>query len=49
MGRVIECPKHNGRFDYVSGKALRAPVLEDVRTYPVKVADGTVFIEVGPD
>ncbi len=21
MGRVIECPKHNGRFDYVSGKA----------------------------
>jgi len=47
MGRVIECPKHNGRFDYVSGKALGAPVLEDVRTYPVKVADGTVFIEVG--
>ena len=47
MGRVIECPKHNGRFDYVSGKALGAPVLEDIRTYPVKVADGTVFIEVG--
>jgi 3-phenylpropionate/trans-cinnamate dioxygenase ferredoxin subunit len=47
MGRVIECPKHNGRFDYVSGKALGAPVLEDVRTYPVKVVDGTVFIEVG--
>ena len=47
MGRVIECPKHNGRFDYVSGKALGAPVLEDVRTYPVTVADGTVFIEIG--
>jgi hypothetical protein len=26
---------------------LGAPVLEDVRTYPVMVADGTVFIEVG--
>ena len=47
MGRVIECPKHNGRFDYVSGKALGAPALEDIRTYPVKVADGTVFIEAG--
>jgi len=47
MGRVIECPKHNGRFDYVSGNALGAPVLEDVRTYPVKVTDGTVFIEIG--
>jgi 3-phenylpropionate/trans-cinnamate dioxygenase ferredoxin subunit len=47
MGRVIECPKHNGRFDYVSGKALGAPVLEDVRTYPVKVVDGTVLIDTG--
>jgi len=47
MGSVIECPKHNGRFDYISGKALGAPVLEDVRTYPVKVLGGTVFIDVG--
>ena len=47
MGGVIECPKHNGRFDYTSGKALGAPVLVDVRTYPAKVIDGTVYIEVG--
>ena len=47
MGGVIECPKHNGRFDYTSGKALGAPVLVDVRTYPAKVLDGTVYIEVG--
>lgn len=45
-GDVIECPKHNGRFDYTSGKALGAPVLVDVRTYPAKVIDGTVYIEV---
>ena len=25
MDDVIECPKHNGRFDYTSGKALGAP------------------------
>jgi len=47
IGSVIECPKHNGRFDYTSGRALGAPVLVDVRTYPVKVADGTVYIEIG--
>ena len=47
MGDVIECPKHNGRFDYTSGQALGAPVLTDIRTYPVKVMDGTVYIEVG--
>jgi len=47
IGSVIECPKHNGRFDYTSGRALGAPVLVNVRTYPVKVADGTVYIDVG--
>jgi 3-phenylpropionate/trans-cinnamate dioxygenase ferredoxin subunit len=45
-GRVIECPMHNGRFDYTSGQALGPPVLTDLRTYPVKVVDGTVYIEV---
>ena len=46
MGRVIECPKHNGRFDYASGKALGVPVLVDIRTYPVKVTGGTLYLEV---
>ena len=47
MGDVIECPMHNGRFDYTSGKALGAPVLVDFRTYPTRVIDGTVYIDVG--
>ncbi|MGD9527836.1 MocE family 2Fe-2S type ferredoxin [Pseudonocardia sp.] len=47
MEGVIECPKHNGRFDYRTGKALAAPVLVDVRTYPTKVEGDTVYIEVG--
>src|SRR5271156_2739688 len=42
MDGVIECPKRNGRFDYTSGKALGAPVLTDIRTYPTKVMDDTV-------
>jgi 3-phenylpropionate/trans-cinnamate dioxygenase ferredoxin component len=47
MGQLIECPKHNGRFDYTTGQALGAPVLVDIRTYPTRVIDGTVYIEVG--
>ncbi|HEY1641437.1 MAG TPA: MocE family 2Fe-2S type ferredoxin [Streptosporangiaceae bacterium] len=47
MGAVIECPGHNGRFDYTSGQALGAPVLTDVRTYPVRVAGGIVYIDAG--
>ena len=44
MDNIIECPKHNGRFNYKTGEAKGAPVCVDLRTYPVKVEDGTVFI-----
>ncbi|WP_172330102.1 MocE family 2Fe-2S type ferredoxin [Mangrovicoccus sp. HB161399] len=43
---VIECPKHNGQFDYRTGEAMRAPVCKDLGTYPVKVEGTDVLIEV---
>ncbi|WP_421577669.1 MocE family 2Fe-2S type ferredoxin [Shinella sp. M31] len=46
MDHIIECPKHNGRFNYKTGEAKGAPVCVDLRTYPVKVEGGTVFISV---
>ena len=47
MDDIIECPKHNGRFDYKTGAARGAPVCVDLRTYPVKVEDGKVFLRIG--
>jgi len=46
MDNVIECPVHNGRFDYTTGKALGAPVCVNLKTYPVKVEDGQVLIDL---
>ena len=46
MGKIIECPKHNGRFDYTSGVAKGAPVCVNLATYPVKVEDGRVRLKV---
>ena len=46
MDYVIECPKHNGQFDYRTGEAKRAPVCINLKTYPVKVEGTRVFIEV---
>ncbi|WP_159588066.1 MocE family 2Fe-2S type ferredoxin [Chelativorans xinjiangense] len=46
MDYIIECPKHNGRFDYRTGEAKGAPVCVNLKTYPVKVEDGRVFIDV---
>jgi 3-phenylpropionate/trans-cinnamate dioxygenase ferredoxin subunit len=44
MGDLIECPKHNGRFDYRNGEAKRAPVCVNLRTYEVRVDAGRVLI-----
>ena len=47
VDHTIECPKHNGRFDYTTGRALGAPVCVDLRTYPVKVEGGFVLVDIG--
>jgi 3-phenylpropionate/trans-cinnamate dioxygenase ferredoxin subunit len=47
MDDIIECPKHNGRFNYKTGAARGAPVCVDLQTYPVKVEAGKVMIEIG--
>lgn len=46
MDHVIECPKHNGRFDYRTGEAKGAPVCVALRTYPVKVEGGKLYIAI---
>jgi len=47
MGSIIECPKHNGRFDYRTGAAKGAPVCVNLATWPVKVEGGRVFLNLG--
>jgi 3-phenylpropionate/trans-cinnamate dioxygenase ferredoxin component len=47
MDNIIECPKHNGRFDYRTGAAKGAPACVDLKTYAVKVEGGKVFINLG--
>lgn len=42
----VECPLHQGRFDVRTGRPLGAPVTEPIKTYPVKVEDGRVLIEI---
>jgi naphthalene 1,2-dioxygenase system ferredoxin subunit len=43
-GYAIECPLHQGRFDIRSGKALAAPLTDDIKTYPVRTENGRVFL-----
>jgi 3-phenylpropionate/trans-cinnamate dioxygenase ferredoxin subunit len=46
LGDMIECPKHNGRFNYKTGEAKRAPVCVNLETYPVRVDGDRVFVGV---
>jgi nitrite reductase/ring-hydroxylating ferredoxin subunit len=45
-GESIECPLHAGRFDVRTGKALCAPVDEDVKSFAVRVDGGDVLVGV---
>lgn len=48
MDHLIECPKHNGRFDFTTGQAKGAPACVNLRTYPVKVVSDRIFLLLLP-
>jgi MocE subfamily Rieske [2Fe-2S] domain protein len=45
-GYEIECPLHGSIFDVRSGEVKSLPATEDLKTYPVKVENGEVHVEV---
>jgi Na(+)-translocating NADH:ubiquinone oxidoreductase F subunit len=47
-GRLIECPKHNGRFDITDGSPQRPPACVALRTYPIEVRSDRIFLKLLP-
>jgi MocE subfamily Rieske [2Fe-2S] domain protein len=45
-GRLIECPKHNGRFDFTDGSPQRKPVCVALRTFQAREHDGKIFLQL---
>ena len=45
-GDLIECPLHSACFEIKTGKAVNPPAEVDLKTYPVKVEDNTIFVGV---
>jgi 3-phenylpropionate/trans-cinnamate dioxygenase ferredoxin component len=46
MGDIIECPLHQGRFHIPSGEAKGPPACRRLRTYPIRVEGGELFIQI---
>ena len=44
-GEEIECPLHQGKFHIPSGKATGAPCTEAIRSYAVKIENGSVLLK----
>ncbi|MES2062458.1 MAG: NADH:ubiquinone reductase (Na(+)-transporting) subunit F [Bacteroidota bacterium] len=45
-GKIIECPKHNGRFNLHDGSPARAPVCRGLATYPVQDRFGELWLNL---
>ena len=45
-GDRLECIYHGAKFDVCTGRAVQLPAIRPVKTFPVDVRDGDIFIEV---
>lgn len=43
---TVECAWHGAKFDMESGRALSLPAIRPIDTYPVKVEDNDIFVEL---
>jgi 3-phenylpropionate/trans-cinnamate dioxygenase ferredoxin subunit len=44
---TVECPYHASLFDIRTGQVLALPASKPIKTYPVKVVDDEVIVDVG--
>ena len=44
---TVVCPRHGSAFELSSGRPLSLPAFQPVETYPVKIVDGVVKVDVG--
>ena len=45
-GKLIECPKHNGRFHLEDGSPARAPICRGLATYPIEERQGRIWLNM---
>ena len=45
-GTLLECAKHNGRFDVTDGSPRRQPVCVGLKTYKTREHDGKIFLDL---
>jgi 3-phenylpropionate/trans-cinnamate dioxygenase ferredoxin subunit len=44
---TVICPRHGSAFELATGRPLSLPAYEPVETFPVRVVDGMIRVDVG--
>jgi len=42
----VVCPRHGSMFELSTGRPISLPATEPVETFPVRVVDGTIVLEL---
>jgi len=45
-GDEIICPRHGARFCIKNGKSLTPPAYEDIESFPVRISDGMIQVDI---
>jgi nitrite reductase/ring-hydroxylating ferredoxin subunit len=45
-GTTVTCPCHGSKFDVTTGEVIRGPAGEPVQSYPVRIEDGLLRVEI---
>jgi nitrite reductase/ring-hydroxylating ferredoxin subunit len=45
-GTVVTCACHGAEFDVTTGEVLAPPAYDALKTYPLRIEDGRIVIEV---
>jgi 3-phenylpropionate/trans-cinnamate dioxygenase ferredoxin subunit len=40
----VICPRHGGRFDLLTGKAMGLPALVDIPAYPIRISNEKILL-----
>jgi len=46
-GCEVECPLHGATFDVTTGRRRSGPACDDLKTFPVRVVDGRIEVQIG--
>lgn len=46
VGNMIECAKHNGRFNLIDGSPARAPICRGLATYPIELRGERIHVNI---